>query len=282
MIDETVEEIRAMQSHSSSVVAVKATRALRELLDREFTSVEAYERTLEHNAGALRRANPSHASLHNAMRGVLDAVVGETGSVDDAKEATARAVDEVVEDIEAGKHRAAVHAAETFTDGETFLTHDYSSTVLEAVRTACAEGADLTAYCTEARPRYLGRKAVRELAGIDGVETHLMVDGAAGIHLSEVDRVVLGMTCIVNQRYYNRVGTFPIVAAAQQEDVPVTVVGSGAKIIEDGFQFENEHRSPVEVLLEPAEGFEIENPAYDETPVELIDRVITDHGVRTY
>jgi translation initiation factor eIF-2B subunit delta len=62
----------------------------------------------------------------------------------------------------------------------------------------------------------------------------------------------------------------------------VTVVGSGAKIIEDGFQFENEYRSPVEVLLEPAEGFEIENPAYDETPVDLIDRVITDMGVRTY
>jgi translation initiation factor eIF-2B subunit delta len=140
----------------------------------------------------------------------------------------------------------------------------------------------LTAYCTEARPRYLGRKAAREMAQVDGLETHLMVDGAAGIHLSEVDRVVLGMTCIVNERYYNRVGTFPIVAAARHENVPVTVVGSGAKIIEDGFQFENEYRSPVEVLLEPAEGFEIENPAYDETPVDLIDRVITDMGVRTY
>jgi translation initiation factor eIF-2B subunit delta len=60
------------------------------------------------------------------------------------------------------------------------------------------------------------------------------------------------------------------------------VVGSGAKIIEEGFQFENEFRSPAEVLLEPAEGFAIENPAYDATPVELIDRVITDEGVETF
>jgi translation initiation factor eIF-2B subunit delta len=282
MIDETVEEIRAMQSHSSSVVAVKATSALRELLDREFTSVESYERTLEHNAGALRRANPSHASLHNAMRSVLDAVVGEAGDVEAAKAATARAIDDVIEDIEAGKHRAAVHASETFEDGETFLTHDYSSTVLEAVRTAAADGTSLSAYCTEARPRYLGRKTVRELATVDGVDPSLLVDGAAGITLSKVDRVVLGMTCIVDDTYYNRVGTFPIVAAARQAGVPVTVVGSGAKIIEEGFQFENEHRSPVEVLLEPAEGFGIENPAYDETPVGLIDRVITDDGVRTF
>jgi translation initiation factor eIF-2B subunit delta len=282
MIDETVEEIREMQTHSSSVVAVKAAEALRELLDREFTSVEEYERALEHNAGALRRANPSHASLHNAMRSVLDAVVGRTKSVDGARQATARAIEDVIDDIERGKHRAAVHAAETFADGETFLTHDYSSTVLEAVRTAAAEGASLTAYCTEARPRYLGRKTVRELATVEGIETHLTTDGAAGYFLPEVDRVVLGMTCIVDGTLYNRIGTFPIVAAAQQADVPVTVVGSGAKIIEEGFQFENEYRSPAEVLLEPAEGFAVENPAYDATPVELIDRVVTDEGVRTY
>ena len=33
MIDETVEEIREMRTHSSSIVAVKATRALRDLVD---------------------------------------------------------------------------------------------------------------------------------------------------------------------------------------------------------------------------------------------------------
>ena len=40
MIDETAAEIRGMQTHSSSVVAVKATRALEELLDRMPAGVE--------------------------------------------------------------------------------------------------------------------------------------------------------------------------------------------------------------------------------------------------
>ncbi|MFC4357135.1 translation initiation factor eIF-2B [Halobium salinum] len=282
MIDETIEEIREMQSHSSSVVAVKATEALTALLDREYTSVEEFERDLERNTGALRRANPSHASLHNAMREVTRSVVGRADTVDSAKKITRSTIERVVEDVESGKHRAAVHAAETFDDGETFLTHDYSSTVLEAIDRAAADGKGLTAYVTEARPRFLGRKTVRELVGIENVEPHLLVDGACGSVLPDVDRVVVGMDCIVEDTLYNRVGTFPIVATAHHLDVPVTVVGSGAKIITEGFVFENEDRPNYEVMLEPTEGVEIENPAYDATPVELIDQVLTDDGVREF
>jgi len=276
MIDETIEEIRRMQTHSSSVVAVKATEALTELLDRDYRNVEAYERDLERNAGALRRANPSHASLHKAMREVVDNVLGEADSVEAAKSRTRGEIDRIVETIETGKHRAAARAATTFEDGETVLTHDFSTTVLEAVEVAAAEGCHLTAYVTEARPRYLGRKTARRLAEMDRVEPHLLVDSAAGHVLDRCDRVVVGMTCIVGDTLYNRVGTFPLVAAASVADVPVTVVGSESKVIESDFVFENEEREPAEVIREPVEGVRIENPAYDATPMDLIDEVVTD------
>jgi len=283
MIDETIADIRAMQTHSSSVVAVKAARALSDLIDRDYASVGAFEETLERNAGALRRANPSHASLHNAVNDVVAGVVGETDSLEAARRRTAETVERVVADIEEGKRRAAANAAGTFTDGETILTHDYSSTVLEAVEGAVADGVHLSAYVTEARPRYLGRKAARVLAGIDPVETTLVVDSAAGHVLADCDRVVLGMDCIVEGLLYNRVGTFPICAAAVEVGVGVSVVGSGAKIIDEegSFVFENEERSAAEVMLEPVEGFDVENPAYDATPTRLVDEVITDDGVRT-
>ena len=276
MIDETIEEIRRMQTHSSSVVAVKATEALTELLDRDYRNVEGYERDLERNAGALRRANPSHASLHKAMREVVDNVLGEADSVEAAKSRTREEIDRIVEAIETGKHRAAARAATTFEDGETVLSHDFSTTVLEAVEVAAAEGCHLTAYVTEARPRYLGRKTARRLAEMDRVEPHLLVDSAAGHVLDRCDRVVVGMTCIVGDTLYNRVGTFPLVAAASVADVPVTVVGSESKIIGSDFVFENEEREPTEVIREPVEGVRIENPAYDATPMALIDEVVTD------
>ncbi|USZ67763.1 translation initiation factor eIF-2B [Halorussus salilacus] len=281
MIDETVEEIREMQTHSSSVVAVKAARALEELCSREFTSVEDFERDLERNSSALRRANPSHASLVTTQRAIVSMVGDEgAGTVEEAKERLRDAVEDVVEQVETAKRRAAGNALEYIEDGMTVLTHDYSSTVLEAIERAVADGAYLDVYVTEARPRYLGRKTARVLAEYDRVNAHLIVDGACGHYLPDCDRVFLGMDCIVEDTLYNRVGTFPLAATASEVGTPVTVVGSSAKLVGEGFRFENDFRSPSEVLLEPAEGFAVENPAYDATPTDLLDNVVTDEGVR--
>jgi len=283
MIDETVEEIEAMQTHSSSVVAVKATRALRELLDRDFASVEAFHRDIERNSKTLRRANPSHASLQNALREVERTVLGaDDDTVGDAKERLRDVIALVADDIETGKGEAAARAAETLSDGETLLTHAYSTTFLEAVELAVRDGNYLEVYVTEARPRYLGRKTARTLAGMDRVETTLLTDAACGEVLPDCDRVLMGMTSIADGMLYNRVGTFPIASTAAQLDVPMSVVGSGAKIIDEGFVFENEYRSASEVLREPTEGFEVTNPSYDATPLELLDGVITDEGRREF
>ncbi|MEF8782679.1 MAG: translation initiation factor eIF-2B [Haloarculaceae archaeon] len=282
MIDETAEEIADMQTHSSSAVAVKAARALLELTDREFPTVEEYSRTLERNSNALRRANPSHASLHNTQREVVSTVQeANPASVEAAQELTAEAVERVVEAVETGKERAAAEAAELLAPAETLLTHDYSTTVLSAIERAVGDGASFRIYVTEARPRYLGRKMVRRLAEFDAVEPHLLVDSAGGHYLPECDRVVVGMDCIVDETLYNRVGTYPLAATAADIGVPMTVVGSAAKIVDGGFAFENEYRAASEVMLEPAEGFEIDNPAYDATPTRLLDSVVTDEGVES-
>lgn len=282
MIDNTIEEIQEMQTHSSSVVAVKAAKALTDLLNRDHTTIENFERDLERNVGALKRANPSHASLFNAMQTIKINVVDRKDDLDDAKELLEEVIHRVVEDVTEGKSRAAAKAAPTLEAEETVLTHDYSSTVLEAIERATGTETPLKVYVTEARPRYLGRKAARRFAELDNVESHLLIDSAAGSFLSDCDRVVVGMDCIVNDTLYNRVGTFPIVATAAAVDVPVTVIGSAAKVVDGSFVFENEYRSPAEVSLEPLENIMIENPAYDATPVSLIDQVITDNGVESF
>ncbi|OLZ41288.1 initiation factor 2B [Natrinema saccharevitans] len=279
MIDETAEEIREMQTHSSSVVAVRAAQALEELTEREFATVEEYVRALERNGSVLRGANPSHASLQNAVREVVDDVAdADLDSVEDAQRLTSETIDAVVSRIESGKQLAAENAVDVLEDGATLLVHDYSSTVQAALEQATDAGKTVDVYVTEARPRYLGRKTARELAAMDGVDATLITDGAHGIYLAECDRVVVGMDCIVEDTLYNRVGTFPIASTADRLDVPVTVLGASSKIVSEGFVFENEHRSSSEVMAEPADGFAVENPAYDATPVDLLESVVTDEG----
>jgi len=283
MIDETAEEIREMRTHSSSVVAVKAARALADLIDNDYPTVEEYVRALERNSNALRRANPSHASLVTTQRAVVERVRdADPASVAEAKEVTAAAIDDVVESVESAKHEAAAALAERIEDGQTVLTHDYSSTVLEALESAAQDGKHLDVYVTEARPRHLGRKTARTLAAIDRIEPTLIVDGASGYYLTECDSVLLGMDCIVDDTYYNRVGTYPLAAAADDVGTPVTVAGSSAKLVDEGFRFENDFRDPSEVIREPPEGFDVKNPAYDATPTRLLDAVVTDEGVREF
>jgi len=283
MIDETVEEISEMQTHSSSVVAVKAAQALRVLTDRDYPTVEDFLRSLNRNSNALQRANPSHASLHTTQHRIVNAVTeADPEDVATAKEQTIEAIDDVIDSVESSKDRAAARAVSEITDDDVLLTHDFSSTVLAAIDDAIEAGHSFEVYVTESRPRFLGRKMTRHLSDRDEVDVTLIVDSAAGHFISEVDRVLVGMDCIVDEKLYNRIGTYQIATAAADNGVPVTVVGSEAKYVDGAFAFENEIRPPSEVLREPADGFEVANPAYDATPTRLLDTVVTDETVHEY
>jgi len=283
MIDETVAEIEEMQTHSSSVVAAKAATALRTLTERSVPTVEEYLRSLERNSDILRRANISHASLHTTQRDIVETVFdADPDDMETAKRLTEDAVDRVIEEVETAKAEAAARAAEAITDDDVLLTHDFSSTVVAAIDEALAAGSSFEVYVTESRPRLVGRKTARKLSERDGVDVTLLVDSAAGHYLPECDRVLVGMDCIVDETLYNRVGTFNIVSTAVHCDVPTTVVGSASKLIDGGFAFENEFRSPAEVHPEPTDEFRVVNPAYDATPTGLLDTVVTDEKVYDY
>jgi translation initiation factor eIF-2B subunit delta len=283
MIDETIEEIEEMQTHSSSVVAVKAARALRSLTDQEFPTVEEYIRALERNSNALKRAKPSHASLYKTQREIVTAVTdANPDTVEEAQVQTDEVIDRVVETVETAKEGAAETALDLLEDDMTLLVHDYSTTVLRTLELAAQKGYEMTVYVTEARPRYLGRKTARHLAEFPEFETHLVVDSACGHFLPECDRVLVGMDSVVDGKLHNRIGTYPITATAADVGVPVTAIGAAAKMPEGGFKFVNEFRSVSEVMREPADGFAVENPNYDATPVELLDCIATDEGIHTY
>lgn len=281
MIDETVREIQEMRTHSSSTVAKHAAHALAELRDREYRSVEEFLQNLDRNSTVLRQANLSHASLQSTQRDIVDTVRdADPESTDAAKDHLITAIEETVDRIEDATDRTAAQAQALLNDGDVLLTHDFSRTVLSVLQRSAGEGRAHPVFATEARPRFLGRRMARELSAIDGIEPTLIVDSAAGHYLSEVDRVIVGMDCIVEEVLYNRVGTFPIAAAAAQLDVPMTVVGASSKVIDAGFRFENDYRSSVEVMREPTTAFEIGNPAYDATPTRLLETIVTDAGIR--
>ena len=281
MIDATARDIRAMRTHSSSVIARRAAEALRSVTDREFGTAEELLQSLERNSRILRQSNPSHAWLQSSQWEIVDRV--SAADVEDPDELTTvlhEVIDETVESIDQATTEAGRHAASLLNDGDVILTHDYSTTVLAAIDHHLENGNELTVYVTEARPRVMGRRMARVVGTREDVSVTLIVDSANGHYLPECDRVLLGMDCIVEDVLYNRVGTLPLACTASHHDVPVSVLGADAKVIDGAFTFENSERDSVEVLREPAPEFTIGNPAYDATPLDLIDSVITEEGRR--
>lgn len=283
MIDETVQQIEEMDTQSASVVAVKAAEALRDLADRECHSVEEFVRMVERNSSALQRANRSHAPLYTTQQRVVDAVTeAEADTVAEAREVLLATIDDVVTEVESSKRLAAQRAATLLEDGDVLFTHENSSTVMATLEEALDDGTEFELYVTESRPRFLGRRTARQLADRAGIDVTLVVDSAAGHFLGECDRVLFGMNCLIDDTVYNRVGTYPIAATAADRGVPVTVVASSSKFIGSGFTFRNNFRSPSEVLREPADGFEVGNPAYDATPTRLVDTIVTEEAVMRF
>lgn len=282
MIDETVAQIADMRTHSSSEVAITAVEALRAVADGEHATVEEYLRSLSRNCRTLRHADPSHASLYSSTKAVEASVAeADPGSVDAARAATLDAIDDEIARITQAKERAAEAAAGVIEPGGTYLTIDYSTTLLETLTRAGLEpSAPATVYAMEARPRLIGRKMARALAAMDGVDARLVVDSAAGTVIDRCDAVLVGVTCVVEDTLYNRVGTYPTALLADAHDVPMYAVGADAKVVDDAFVFSSDDRPLSEVSLEPLDDVTIENHAYDRTPVALLDAVITDAGFR--
>jgi len=280
MIDETVNQIEEMQTQSASIVAVKAARALRELTGREYRTVSEFYRAVERNSNALLRANRSHAPLYTTQKRIVsDVTESDAGTVEEAKAELEAAIESVVAKVRSSKDGAGKKAASLVEDGDVLLTHENSSTVMAMLEHALEDGKSFDLYVTEARPRFLGRRTARQLVEHDGVDVTLIVDSAAGHYVQECDRVVTGMNCLIDDTVYNRVGTYPIAATANDAGVPVTIVASSAKFIGGGFTFENNFRPKSEVMREPAEGFDIANPGYDATPTRLLDNVVTEDAV---
>lgn len=282
MIDETVEQIEDMRTHSSSEVAVTALEALRNVPAGDHATVEEYLRSLTRNCRTLRHADPSHASLYTATKSVQAAVeAADHPSVEAARTATLEAIEDVITSITQAKERAAENAASLIEPGGTYLTIDYSTTLLETLEHATLDPTDpAIVYTMEARPRFLGRKMARELATFDGIEPRLIVDSAVGRVINTCDAVIVGMTCVVEDTLYNRVGTYPTALTAAANDIPMYAVGAEAKVVGDGFVFSSEERPPSEVSLEPLADVVIENHSYDATPVSLLEAVITEDGHR--
>lgn len=182
-------------------------------------------------------------------------------------------------------------------NGDTVLTHCNAGalatvgygTALAVVRTAVAQGKEISVIATETRPLLQGARLTAFELAHDKIPVKIICDGAAAQVLSRgvVDKVVVGADRILGTGHVtNKIGTLPIALAAEFYGVPFYTAApiSTLDFATDPSKVVIEERDQREVLnfrgtrVGPR-GVEALNPAFDITPPELITGIITDKGV---
>jgi methylthioribose-1-phosphate isomerase len=255
-----------------------------ERLERDFTRLADARPTAVNLAWALERMGKVLFDLP------------EGSDVAAAMLAEARAIHE--EDIAANQRMGELGAALITEQGYGILTHCNTGslatggygTALGVIRTAFAQQKISRVYADETRPWLQGARLTAWELVKDHIPVTLLVDGAAAALMQQgrVKWVVVGSDRIAaNGDVANKIGTYSAAVAAKHHGVKFMVVAPTSTVdmsLANGNLIPIEQRSADEVLALggqriAAAGAEAWNPAFDVTPAELVDAIVTEKGV---
>ena len=188
------------------------------------------------------------------------------------------------------------NGSEIIEDGDTILTHcnagalacvDYG-TALGVLRAAHDEGKNIKVICDETRPLCQGaRLSVFEMQQ-ENIPVKLAVDSAAG-HLMQkgmVNKVVVGADRVAKGGVANKIGSLMVALAAKRFNIPFYVAAPKSTFDSENsiYDVKIEERDADEVIYFGSsrvapEGTEVENPAFDIIPSDLITGIITEEGI---
>ncbi len=182
--------------------------------------------------------------------------------------------------------------------GEGVLTHcnagslatSYFGTALAVIYKAHLEGKNFTVFADETRPVLQGARLTQWELSQAGVNVVLICDDMAGyaMKLRKINLVITGADRIAaNGDTANKIGTYSVAVLAKKHKIPFYVAAPVSTFdmnISDGSEIPIEQRNGDEIrqigqtkIARP--DAEVWNPAFDVTPAELIDAIITDRGV---
>jgi len=284
-VKKIAEDIRTMRTRGAGRIARAAARALKVVATSTKAETKAqFMDELNKVVKLLLSTRPTAVSLPNAIRFVVRR--SELESIEDLEEIRRLIVSRANEFIRLSLvaiKRIGEIGSRRILDGDTIMTHCNSACALSIIKTAHSQGKDLEVFVTESRPRRQGLITARELTKA-GVRTTLIVDSAVRYFMKEVDKVIVGADSIAaNGAVVNKIGTSSLALAANEARVLFFVAAESYKFHPEtlvGELVEIEERDPREVFNpKRIEGLRIRNPAFDVTPPEYIDLIITERGI---
>ncbi|MDD5475876.1 MAG: s-methyl-5-thioribose-1-phosphate isomerase [Syntrophales bacterium] len=291
--EEVASAIREMMVQGAGDIAITAGFGLylaaRELerkgRDRDRVS-------LEKTASLLRATRPT--GFH--MAALLDKIMVRIDEAQDSmkpSEIIMKYLNRAMERQREISRQTGFHAEPLITSGDTILTHCFAGPgLLYMFQYARDKGKEINVMCTETRPYLQGARLTAWSVSEMGFNTTLITDNMAAWCMSRgmiqkvftaADRVAMDGTAA------NKVGTLQLAICARHYGIPFYILGYGGpdrrtKKGEDIPIEERDAREVLEFQSQPISGPRVKGyyPAFDLTPPELIDGVVTASGIQKY
>jgi methylthioribose-1-phosphate isomerase len=296
-LDHCAQAIRDMAVRGAPAIGIAAAYGVvLGARDRYAENPQDWTRAIEGDLEHLADARPTAVNLRWAverMRAVIRRGI--------AGDPVARLLDEAraihVEDIAANRRMGELGAA-LIAAGSGVLTHCNTGslatggfgTALGVVRAGFAQNRIARVFADETRPWLQGARLTAWELVQDGIPVTLIADGAAAwlIKQGQVQWVIVGSDRIAaNGDVANKIGTYMTALAAKRHGAKFMVVAPTSTVdmnTPDGDAIPIETRAEHEVFMFGSarvapEGVRAWNPAFDVTPAELIDAIVTEKGV---
>ncbi len=296
--DAVADAIHALIVRGAPAIGIAAAWGV-VLAAHSIEAVDAAEATaqLEPVMQRLNAARPTAVNLAWALQRMRRALANSSNG-GDWRLALQNEAQAITDQDLAANHRMGKLGAQLIAPGSGVLTHCNTGslatagfgTALGVIRAGVAHGKIERVFAGETRPWLQGaRLTVWELQQ-DGIAATLIADAAAA-HLmrsGQVQWVIVGADRIcANGDVANKIGTYQLAIAARFHGVKMMVVAPSSTVdmaTTSGGQIDIEERDPAELLSVGnvrivAEGIHAWNPVFDVTPAELIDAIVTEHGV---
>ena len=288
-VAEIAEGIKVMKIRGAGRIARAAARALKIAAEKyEGKDVKGFVEYIKNVAQLLVSTRPTAVSLPNAVAYVTSRLEGvlKLADIGKARKVIINRAEEFIEYSLKATDRIGEIGSRRIEDGDVILTHCNSSAAISVIVHAFKQGKRIRVYATETRPKFQGHITARTLLK-EGIDVTLIPDSAVRLVMKDVDKVVIGAdTIAANGAVINKVGTSQIALAAHEARVrvfvaaetykfsPATVVGELVTI---------EERSPLEIVdekfIKENINVKVRNPAFDVTPSEYVDAIITEIGI---
>jgi len=189
------------------------------------------------------------------------------------------------------------NGSELLSKNDTIMTHCNAGalatvgygTALGVIRAAKESGKNIKVIATETRPVQQGSRLTAFELIHDGIDVSLIPDTAVGYTMANglVNGVVVGADRILQTGHvFNKIGTYQVATMAKQHNIPFYVAAplSTFDLESNPEDITIEQRKATEVTgigekRTAPEGIDVINPAFDMTPPELINGIITEKGV---